>query len=470
MDKRIDSATVFRNRGLEEISLVYKLYVYKSSAYTEGALVIDIVNSALGSWKKDRWKDAERYIEKYDFSAMLSEMDITIPLNQDGTKKFKVHQHFSPNERNEYLAICSSYDVIMDIVDCIRGLAVKYCLTVYDPNLEKCYFPYEPKRERYVELKKREKELIKAVREGENPYSIIKIENCPSTYDAQISYAITIAKSKDTFENRVDKFAKMLSATLVEGENLYCMDGCFHIETSYYRISFIYEGYKKSADRIGFLDENNKPVVKIMYRMSSVNAWKMVPSLGYKDNYEFVYKSMRMEELVYKYPNPADRLIFIIKFQKRLRKFDGYAQYDPFHGYGGDVRMNKHYVDGFQDNMCCSYLKIEETFAMIFTPCVEKFYPYFKCRYYLTNNYLPDAMCHDILDETKNVRKMLAENPHSQESQQYLSEGNCSWMLKDEKDFWKAIGLMDIFIEWLELQFYAEEDVFRGYFVDITGP
>lgn len=450
--------------------MVYKLYLYKSSAYSEGALAIDNVNRALVSYKKEDWRDAERFMQQFDYSIMLAEMDNTIACNGDGSRKYKVYKHYSPTEHIEYLSVCTSFEKVMEIVDGIRGLATKYLITIYDPYLKKYYFPNEPQREQYVELKKREKELLKVIRDVESPYSIIKLEDWPSAYDSQVSYAITISKNGDTFEDRVSKFANLLSSNIKDGERFYCMDDCFHVSAERYRITFVYEGYKKTADRIGYMNDDNQPCSKLIYRMSSLIAWKQVPSLGYKDNYEFIYRSMRMEELVYKYPNPAERLVFICKFQKRLKKFDGYADYDPYHWYGGDVRMNKFYADGFSDNVCCSYLKIEEDFAMIFTPCVEKYYPYFNQRYYLTDNYLPDVMCWKILEEAKRVRHMLANNPYSAESQKYLSEGRCEWLLKDEKDFWKAIGLMDVFIEWLELQFEDEDDYSRDFFIDITGP
>jgi hypothetical protein len=79
-------------------------------------------------------------------------------------------------------------------------------------------------------------------------------------------------------------------------------------------------------------------------------------------------------------------------------------------------------------------------------------------------------MCWDILKEAKRVRHILATDPDGPETRQYLLEGNCEWLLNDTNEFWKAIGLMDIFIEWLEMQLEANVDMGWSFFINITGP
>ena len=79
-------------------------------------------------------------------------------------------------------------------------------------------------------------------------------------------------------------------------------------------------------------------------------------------------------------------------------------------------------------------------------------------------------MCHKILEETKQVKQMLATNPYSDESQRYIKKNELQWLQKDMKDFWLAINLMDVFIKWLELQIEVERKVGRDYVIALTGP
>ncbi len=444
--------------------MTYTLYIYKTTAYHEDAPVVSLINHALGSFEKEDWIDAERCMEEINMHIFVSMADKLISKNTDGTDKYKIHTCYTPIKKREYIAIFTSFEIVEDIIDDLKYIAAKCHCVLFDSVIKECYFPYKAKRQWYVKASLRAKQLAKRIRDEEAIYKIVQLENCFS----QISYAISICKTEKSLEERVQNFWNLLEKEILPDESLVCRDKCFSVVGEKYQISFVYEGYRYNSDSVGYI-ENGKPKIELTHRMGIMMARNCTNNLKCKNNQKFMNDMMRIEELVNMYPNPADRYVAIYKIRKKLQKYDSYVSYDCYPCYGGDVRLHKVYENGFYGDVCCSYLKVDENFACIFTPCILEFYPYFSERYFLTTNFLPDVMCLNIIEESKKIKKMLATNPYSDESQMYLKNNGCMWMLDNMKDFWRAIGIFDIFIKWMEAQFSDDYDD-REFSIDITGP
>ncbi len=445
---------------------LYHLYVFKTSCVRGDAPGIVRIKQAITSHDDWYWKDGERNLKGFDCRQTI---DLIKEYAEGGEKiTFGI---LKSKHGIEYICIRVSYDDIESLFREIERAVSSLELVLFDPQLDRIYFHYDVARRKYIQSHQRIQILLEAISKAAHPFRMDKLEKITTEDRMVASYALSITKSGQSFEERTLGLWKTLSELVTEEEKLICKDRCFHIETNQYEFIFVLEGYKNNGNLIGYM-EDETPVVSLLRRMSCARFLKNLRKHDSEwEKTELLY-NMRIEELVLKYPNPGDRLIALYKMQQKIKEKGLWAHYDAFRTMGGgdQLRFNKKYDEGIPDDLRCSYLKMEDTYALIFRPCILKYYPYFMDRYYLEDNYLPSQMCRKILEETKRVKQVLSADPYSKESQRYLKKNNIQWFLNDIKDFWFAIEHMNVFIRWLELQIEMEKETGRDYNIVVTGP
>ncbi len=132
-----------------------------------------------------------------------------------------------------------------------------------------------------------------------------------------VSYAVTIKKLKPfSFEQRTEIFYRLLLSMLTKHEKLICEDRCFKIVGCSYILIYCFEGYRKNADRIGYISHGVAQSTMI-HRMGcerAVREFNRLPSSILQE----MEDRMSLSDLKRAYPNPADRFVAIIHAEKKL--------------------------------------------------------------------------------------------------------------------------------------------------------
>ncbi len=442
---------------------LYRLFIFRTTCLCRDAPGVDFIKRAIMYRDEWYWKNAESSLAGFDRNQAIETIRKYTGKYSDDCLSIET---LKSKRGTEYLCVRVSYDDVESMYMRIEQAASSLGLVLFDPQFDKIYFYGDVRRRRYVQAHKRLGELLTSISQKERPFRIDRLEKITTDRMMIASYVLTVKKNEHSFEERTEEFWKTLSESIIEKETLFCRDSCFHIESDQYKLTFLYEGYNKNGDRIGYI-ENGIPTVAQLHRMSCLKAIKNINRSWKEEERRRRLDNMRIEELVYKYPNPGDRLIALYKIRREIKKQGLYVKYDTQRDNGGEVSLRKLYAGNIGDGLKYSNLRIEETIAEVFIPCVLKYYPYFYERFY-EDNYLPDKMCYEILKETKRVRKMLSTDPFSPGSQRYLKKYNLMCFLKDMKEFWFALAHMDVFIKWLEIQ--LEESASDEFVIIISGP
>ena len=85
----------------------------------------------------------------------------------------------------------------------------------------------------------------------------------------------------------------------------------------------------------------------------------------------------------------------------------------------------------------------------------------------LTPNYLPDLMWYEILKDLKKTYEMLHLNAFSEESLRYMRKYKLKDFWDDKKKFVKAMRVLALFIQWIELQLACECYYSRGFSINV---
>lgn len=129
-----------------------------------------------------------------------------------------------------------------------------------------------------------------------------------------------------------------MTSALKESEQIVSEDKCLYIIGESYRYSFSVEAYKR-ADRMLYI-ENGRVHIDSLCRMGVETSLKNSYLWGlcmreatidnaysysyvlnmYKRILEIIYHRMHSKELSLKYPNPADRFVFILKQEAMVLK------------------------------------------------------------------------------------------------------------------------------------------------------
>ena len=446
------------------------LFIFKSTVISAEAYGLKYVFDYFqGNAQYNKQYEHEKYMQKFAFDVVMSDLR-----EQFGLDKYNSCRVIAEKTTNQspYLIISALDEDIERLLPTVVYIAAEYDLIVYDSKLEKTYYHRELDREKYKKVKARAKTMLEVITKEECPYRIDKLEECISEYcDAHLSYVVTVKKNEDSFEARTERFGRLLERGLISEEKIETENGCFEIIGDNYIISFVYEGYKKNADRMGYTSEG-KPIVKKFHRAGCVRIKKQFESLMSKRTKhwkETMYKGMRMKELIYKYPNSADRYVALYKIQKEYGKYS--LCFSPFDS-GGELVLSKVFPgagsnNGFQDDESPSFLVVDWEFVPFVVLCINKHYPYLYKRDMLTPNYLPDLMWYEILKDLKKTYEMLHLNAFSEESLRYMRKYKLKDFWDDKKKFVKAIRVLALFIQWIELQLECECYYSRGFSINV---
>lgn len=135
-----------------------------------------------------------------------------------------------------------------------------------------------------------------------------------------VSYVVTIGKRTEIpFEERAASFYRILLSALRQDEQLLCVDRCFKIVGPWYILIYCFEGYKKNADKIGYM-ENGVPCSCLIRRMGYERSFKELRHLS-RSQIENANRRMYADEMKRLYPNPADRWVAAINDEKRSGRY-----------------------------------------------------------------------------------------------------------------------------------------------------
>ena len=125
-------------------------------------------------------------------------------------------------------------------------------------------------------------------------------------------YVVTISKNEKSFIQRVNSFNNLLIDNLKPNENLAYNNDCFCIASDEYELSYILEGYYKQANKKGYI-VNGVADEKLLCRMGFEFAIKYAKK---HNAYNLAISKMSDSGWQEKFPNPADRLVALIKHER----------------------------------------------------------------------------------------------------------------------------------------------------------
>ena len=343
-------------------------------------------------------------------------------------------------------------------------------------------------------MRMRAQQLNNAIMQTQKPiWRLRRLDLFNAKHTHTCSYVVTIEKDSSSFEERTSKFYEMLKSNVLTTESLSTSCKCFTICGEGYEITYCLEGYKKSADKIGYV-EDARICTELMRRMPSEVAAKQFKNFEEWEKID-ICDRMKFSEWINCYPNPADRFVASINLAKQLRqeKFD--ITLSAIGSYGAEVIF--HVTEDrwtIDDPQQISVLKVPEEWASYILPIVETVYPYIYQRYDLTCNHLPGDMIFDILENMKKLKVMLVNDTYNEtiialskkfdlyafakgdkkNSGEYYNQEALDKMRKNRMEFifdhrYDIARLYDIFIYWAEKQLECYEHS-SDLMINIQGP
>ena len=117
--------------------MLYRLFVYKSSAATGTAPAVGIVNVAVSTNSEHEWKgnDAAHFMEHFDAAGVKNKIEDELG------DKCKVKICFPPREyeQKEYLYIATSYARIREVLPRVHAIVMENRLALYDAESGKSF-------------------------------------------------------------------------------------------------------------------------------------------------------------------------------------------------------------------------------------------------------------------------------------------------------------------------------------------
>lgn len=457
----------------------YKVYLYSTTATTRTAPAIRLINIAVRTNLEREWKGncCADYMKHFDADAVVKSITEALP------DKCTAKVCYSPGKykKKEYILVNMPFENAIEVLSVLHATAVKNDLVLYDAKTNKSFFR-ELADSTYITMHMRRNELNSMILKEMKPvWKIRRLEFFMGKRDKGCSYAVTIRKDKNTsFEERNRLFYNCLKNSLHKNEKLTCKNQCYTISAEWYTITYVLEGYKKQADKIGYV-ENGVPCVSLMHRMSIEKAFRLIKES--KINKYHIYTQMLYSEMNEAYPNPAQRFVKCLKITKELLKLP----FDVSYGcsYGSGIVFSIVPPRYYDDTYYLSVLDIEEDSATFILPFVYEKYPYIYENYY-GENHLPYQMWEEIVKRIEKTKKMILYDTFNPKLEKYLekfdlyllaeNQPGCrkSDSVADRKQLlfehrYEVAKLYDIFIKWsrAQLDSYCCSD---SIMLSITGP
>lgn len=423
-------------------SMMYSLYIYKSTAVTVSAPAIDICNRAVSTAAFSAWgeNEAADYMVHFDTHEIATKIYALA-----GEKcRVSVKKPLPEHGEVEYLHIATSYVYAPTVLPYIHCVAAENDLVLYDAETKRTFFRDLVNRT-FINVKSRIADYKRAISTEMKPiWMIRKIGVSRTERDHDYAYIVTLKKDiQKSFADRCADFYRCLSNQLSKDEELSTSNECFTIVGKWYTISFCLEGYKKHPNQMGYYAQG-LPQTKLIRRMGCEEGFIWLKQNGIC--IAAILERMNFRELKQAYPNQADRFIASVNIQKWESRERLYIRYCGLGRYGSEILFhivpNGYYADGSE----ISALAIEECGAEPILSIIDQFYPYFYKRYHLKENHLPIEMWADIVEAARKKKEKLVN------SQKY----------HDAK-------VLDVFIRWSEsqLNLYISGD---GQMFNIQGP
>lgn len=427
--------------------MLYRLYVYKTSATTAKAPAIGICNLAVSTNSENVWKleNAEDYM--YDFNAIKVARELE---DQLGDKCRIYHLKSKPQYGGvEYLCIATSYAHAAEVLPYIHCVTASKDLVLYDAETKQTFFR-ELINSTFITVKSRISDFTQAILSEMKPvWTIRKIGEFATDRDHDYCYVVTLRKSQtENFKDRCKAFYDCLTTHLNQEEALDTSNECFTIRGKWYSISFCLEGYKKHPDQLGYFHQGH-PKTKLIRRMGCEEAFRWVQQSN--SNLNTIMKRMNFRELERAYPNPADRFAKSVNISKWETRCGLGIRYCGIGFYGSEILFHivpdEYYEDQYRESRHISVLAVQEGIADPILSIVEKYYPYFSQRYYMEENHLPIEMWRQIVDDAKEKRSEYIKTPR-----------------------YNHARLLEIFIQWSEAQLDLYELTGEGRMINVQGP
>lgn len=163
------------------------------------------------------------------------------------------------------------------------------------------------------EYKPKEKSRVQQINDNllqsiKSIYRLRKIQRDIVDNKPRYAYVISLAKSYPlSLEEQVLSVYNRLKSILFSDEILVAENKCFKIISDLYEVEFCIEAWRKSADKIAYI-QNGEVVIELLHRMSCEKA-------------AYIFKKQRVEpfellntlKTLQKYKHPADKYCALAK-------------------------------------------------------------------------------------------------------------------------------------------------------------
>lgn len=368
-------------------------------------------------------EDAEEYIKTFDTKKIIQD----IKKKTDNSELLTIRHFHTPKSKTEYLKISMPLESAREIMPKLILLAAEYGPAILDITnnckiIYKNIFDDSP-----IKFKKRKNELINAIQHEQELKPLFmsrKIIISEGDWNNTAYVLIFKKNEKVSFLNRTQAFHSFLKKIINDEEKLECRNHCFTVISlkNKYEISFSLEGYKKNADITGYVDEKGLAKTENPKRISIYKAFRELKKFNCDERIDIMSR-LSLPEMIYKYPNPADRFAASLNIAKKIRRmpFDISLSGQRFGGsYLTLYKAKASIIDEAPEET--SMLCIEESSFSYLLPIIKKECPQIIDTYY-TETFISSFTWKKIIARIENTKKML------------LSNNRCDEMLEIAKDF-----------------------------------
>lgn len=407
--------------------MIYRTYIYGSTAATGTAPAIGCVNSAICTESETEWKDndAAEFMESFDHTKIKAQIESEIG------DRCKVIVKYPPKkfEQKGYLYIATSYEQISSVLPRLHAISAENGLALYDTETDKTFYK-DLLDTSMIEMKLRIQALKDAILSSVAPvWRIRKLHTHYGKRDKESSFVVILSKKPgESFLERTQAFYQCLKSNLKDDEKLVCDGKCFTVKKEWYSITFALEGYKKNSNVFGYV-EDGKVSTDLSCRMSCHCAFDWIEKHCTEVEKSDIKKRMLFREMEDRYPNPADRFVASVNITKWQRRQLFHMRYSGFGYYGSEMLFHIIPDDYYQDAANISVLKIECGSASYILPFIEHFCPHIYDRYY-GETHISTELWEDIVAGLEEVRDVILHDTFNKELAPYIESFNF-YMFKD---------------------------------------
>lgn len=141
-----------------------------------------------------------------------------------------------------------------------------------------------------------------------------EIISCILTLGRKYTYGQGEGHIPYPLDKRVGAFYVFLENSLLSSEQLICRNKSFCITAPSYEINYYIEAYRKETNKRCYIEDiKQKLVIEKLDRPGVGKAFYELKSITKRDKeaIEEVFRSMQNEQFIVRYPNAADRFVFL---------------------------------------------------------------------------------------------------------------------------------------------------------------